>query len=185
MITVKKKLFIILIFIILAARSNTISSYIKSFFNDSSPQLVLVLGGDLDREYVGANIAKMLQLPLIVSGGSNPEYAMWSMKKIGLKSNEFLLDYRAKDTFTNFTSLVDELSSKGISHAFLITSYDHLPRAGKVGKIIAGSRGIKLTNISVPCQPNCEDESLRKQIGDVIRSIVWVISGKDLKGLSK
>ena len=158
-----------------------IEGYIKSLKTKAPPEIILVLGGDINREFIGANLAKILNLPLVVSGGSNPEYANWSIEKIGLKSNQFFLDYRAKDTLTNFTSLVDEFHLKGINHALLITSYDHMKRASNVGNIIAGSRGIKLTKIPVPCEPSCKKEGQKKQIGDIIRAIAWVITGQDLK----
>tara|TARA_Y100001968_G_C19319736_1_gene698578 strand:- start:351 stop:926 length:576 start_codon:yes stop_codon:yes gene_type:complete len=180
----KYKAIIFSIIFILLANLENIKSYINSFLNKDSPQLVLVLGGDLDREYTGANLAKILNLPLIISGGSNPEYANWAIRKIGLNQDQFQLDYRAKDTLTNFTSLVDDFAVKEVSHLYLITSSDHLPRAKKVGNIIAGSRGIKLTTISVPCEPNCKEESLNKQFRDVIRSITWVLTKRDLKNLN-
>ena len=158
-----------------------IQQYIKSFKTNSPPQIILVLGGDVNREFIGANLAKILNLPLVISGGSNPEYANWNIEKIGLNSNQFFLDYRAKDTLTNFTSLVDEFHYKEINHILLITSSDHMERASNVGNIIAGSRGIKLTKLSIPCEPSCKTESQNKQIGDLIRAIIWVISGHDLK----
>ena len=158
-----------------------LKSYIKSLTNKEIPQLVLVLGGDIKREYIGASLAKILGIPLIISGGSNPEYAKWSIEKIGLDNSQFILDYRAKDTFSNFTSLVDDLSSQGISHTLLITSENHMQRASNIGKIIAGSKGIKLTNLGIACKPECQIESNAKQIVDIFRSIVWVITKKDLK----
>ena len=93
------------------------------------PQRILVLGGDLDRERVGLRLAQQLELPLVVSGGSNPEYAQWLLRDAGMDQSRVVLDYRAKDTFTNFTSLVDDLKRDGVRHVYLVTSEDHLPRA--------------------------------------------------------
>ncbi len=159
--------------------------YLKAITNSKAPQVILVLGGDVDREHVGVKMAKDLQLPLIISGGSNPEHANWITTNAGLSLNLLKLDYRAKDTLGNFTSLVDDFSSQGINHALLITSEDHLPRAIAVGLVIAGSRGVKLTSVSVSCSPNCEKESLQKQLIDVIRAVAWVITEKDLKLVTK
>ncbi len=171
--------------IILLISKVPLKPYLKAFSNNNPPQLILVLGGDIDREHVGAKMAKALKLPLILSGGSNPEHAKWLLKQAGIPSNQVELDYRAKDTLTNFTSLVDDLAAKKIDHAFIITSQDHLPRAITVGNVIAGSRGIKLTGISVSCTPNCKKESIQKQAFDLIRAITWVSTGKDLKQLSE
>lgn len=41
------------------------------------PQLILVLGGDVDRERLAARLASADGLPVLVSSGSNPEYARW------------------------------------------------------------------------------------------------------------
>ncbi len=155
--------------------------YREAIFNNIPPQLILVLGGDVKREYVGVRMAHALNLPLIVSGGSNPEHAKWLINKEGIPSTQVKLDYRAKDTFGNFTSLIDELFQEGIRHSLLITSEDHLPRAMAVGNVIAGSRGIRLTSISVPCDPYCKKENLQKQIFDLIRALTWVATGTDPK----
>ena len=58
-----------------------LAPYRRALFDRSAPQLVLVLGGDVDRERVGARLARELQLPLLVSGGSNPEYATWLIQE--------------------------------------------------------------------------------------------------------
>ena len=144
------------------------------------PQRILVLGGDLDRERVGLRLAQQLELPLVVSGGSNPEYAQWLLRDAGMDQSRVVLDYRAKDTFTNFTSLVDDLKRDGVKHVYLVTSEDHLPRAMTVGRLVAGSRGIRLTGVPVACQLSCRKETLGKRLGDGISALTWVIAGRDL-----
>ena len=39
--------------------------------------MILVLGGDKDRELAAADLARRRGLPVVVSGGTNPEYAHW------------------------------------------------------------------------------------------------------------
>ncbi len=160
-----------------------INPFIKAILNNQSPKLILVLGGDVDREKLGLQIANELNLPIIISGGSNPEYSEWLIQKEGLSIDQVRRDYRAKDTLSNFTSLVDELSNEGINHALLITSEDHINRAMSIGNIVAGSRGIKLTSISVPCAELCKKETQKKQYFDLVRAITWVLIGKDPKNL--
>ncbi len=159
--------------------------YLKAVLNFESPQMILVLGGDVDREHVGVRLASNLKLPLVVSGGSNPEHAIWLINNAGISPDLVKLDYRAHDTLSNFTSLVDELVVKGVNHTLLVTSEDHLKRAMTVGWIVAGSRGIHLTGISVPCKPLCEEEHVNKYLFDLARSITWVLTGKDLRTWAK
>jgi len=145
------------------------------------PQLVLVLGGDVERERVGAEVAKREGLPVMVSGGSNPEYAHWLFRGRGLDDTRVLLDYRATDTLSNFTSVVDDLKRSKIRHVVLVTSSDHMDRALMVGRVVAGSRGIGLTPLAVPCGERCVPEDWRKVWGDGLRAALWVVSGRDLR----
>lgn len=164
-----------------AALATPLRPFTKAALTRQSPQRILVLGGDADRERIGLRLARQLELPLVVSGGTNPEYAQWLMEHEGLGKNEVRLDYRAQDTLGNFTSLVDELEVEGVEHVLLVTSEDHLPRALIVGGIVAGSRGIRLTGVPVSCAERCRTESMGKRWGDGLRALAWVISGRDLK----
>jgi uncharacterized SAM-binding protein YcdF (DUF218 family) len=146
-------------------------------------QMILVLGGDVAREREAAALAARRGLPVVVSGGSNPEYAHWLFEqRQGLPSHQVQLDYRARDTLSHFTSLVDDLRQARIRHALLVTSSDHMDRALLVGRIVAGSRGIHLTPVPVSCADLCQPEGRRKVWGDGLRAAVWVLSGRDLKG---
>lgn len=146
------------------------------------PQIILVLGGDVARERVAADLAARDGLPVLVSGGSNPEYAHWLFGRQGLDHGRVQLDYRATDTLTNFTSIVDELKRAKVRHVLLVTSSDHMQRAMLVGRVVAGSRGIGLTPVEVPCGDRCTPEAWRKVWGDGARAALWVLTGRDLKG---
>lgn len=146
------------------------------------PQMILVLGGDKDREITAAELARLRGLPVVVSGGTNPEYAHWLFEqRAGLPQGQVRLDYRARDTLSNFTSLADDLRRARIRHALLVTSSDHMPRALLVGRIVAGSRGIHLTPVPVSCGSLCVPEGRRLVWGDGVRAALWVLSGRDLR----
>lgn len=146
------------------------------------PQMILVLGGDATREAAAARLAQRRRLPIVVSGGTNPEYARWLfLEREGLPADRIRLDYRARDTVSNFTSLVDDLRRARIRHALLVTSTDHMDRALLVGRIVAGSRGIHLTPVPVSCGDLCVVEGRRKVWGDGLRAALWVVSGRDLR----
>jgi uncharacterized SAM-binding protein YcdF (DUF218 family) len=146
------------------------------------PQMILVLGGDASREAAAARLARQRGLPVVVSGGSNPEYAHWLFEeREGLPADQVQLDYRARDTLSNFTSLADDLRRARIRHALLLTSSDHMARALLVGRIVAGSRGIHLTPVPVPCGVRCFPEGRRKVWGDGVRAALWVVTGRDLR----
>ena len=164
-----------------ASLGGPLRPFMEAALTNHQPQRILVLGGDADRERIGLRLARRMNLPLVVSGGTNPEYAQWLMQHEGLPEDRVRLDYRARDTLGNFTSLVDELQRDGVHHLLLVTSEDHLPRAMAVGAIVAGSRGIRLTGVPVSCGPRCREESLGKRFGDGLRAFAWVLTGRDLK----
>jgi uncharacterized SAM-binding protein YcdF (DUF218 family) len=148
--------------------------HIKAEFQ--RPQALLVLGGATEREVFAANFAhKHPGLPIWVSSGSNPEFAEWVFSEAGIKSDRVHLDYRAVDTVTNFTTLVDELRDRGIDSLYLITSDDHMRRAQIIGEIVFGSRGISFKPVAVPS--GREPEPMQKAVRDGVRAIVWLTTG--------
>lgn len=143
----------------------------------SSPQALLVLGGHEERERYAAELAQQHpQLPIWISSGSPQEYAQKIFAKAGIEGDRLNFDYRAQDTVTNFTTLVDELQSQGIDSVYLITSENHMQRAKIIGDIVFGSRGIDFQPISVPS--NNPPEPVEKCWRDGARSIFWLITGQ-------
>jgi uncharacterized SAM-binding protein YcdF (DUF218 family) len=147
--------------------------------NHMPPQAVIVLGGstkNLEREKFTANFAKKYpNLPIWISGGSPPKSTRLVFAKAGVDSKRLHLDYEAVDTVTNFTTLVDELQSRGIKSVYLITSDFHMRRACVIGEIVLGSRGITFKPISVPSAQS--PEPIEKSFRDGVRALLWVTTG--------
>ena len=147
---------------------------LKSEFH--RPQALLVLGGAIEREVFAAKFAlNYPELPIWVSSGSNPEFAEWVFSEAGIESDRLHLDYRAVDTVTNFTTLVDELKARGIESVYLITSDDHMRRAQIIGEIVLGSRGISFKPVAVPSGRT--PEPMEKALRDGARAILWLTTG--------
>ena len=142
----------------------------------TSPDALLVLGGHEERERYAAKLAQEHpQIPIWISSGSPQEYAQRIFAKSGIKSDRLHFDYRASDTVTNFTTLVDELKAQDIDSVYLITSENHMQRAKIIGDIVFGSKGIEFQPISVPS--NNPPEPLEKSLRDGARSIFWLVTG--------
>ncbi|BAB78258.1 all7174 (plasmid) [Nostoc sp. PCC 7120 = FACHB-418] len=115
------------------------------------PQAILTLGGGADKEEFTALFAQFYpDIKIWVSSGIEPQQARAIFHAAGITDSQFHLDYRATDTVTNFTSLVEDFQQQHIKHIFLITSKFHMPRAKAIATLVLGSRGISFTSISVP-----------------------------------
>ncbi len=146
---------------------------------EKSPQAILVLGGAPSREKFAAQFAlSHPRLPIWVSSGSPEEYASYVFDRAGVSRDRIHLDYRAVDTVTNFTTLVDDLQARKITDIYVITADYHMPRAQVIGGIILGSRGIKMHPVKIPS--NANSELADKSIRDGLRSVFWLFTGSTL-----
>ena len=141
------------------------------------PQAILVLGGSPEREAFAAEFAQdHPKLPVWVSSGSPADYARWVFAESEIPGDRLHLDYRAVDTVTNFTSLVDDFEDQNIRSLYLITSDYHMRRARTIGTIVLGSRGIEFEAVPIPS--DLPKEPLGKVARDAARSFLWVTTGR-------
>lgn len=142
----------------------------------AQPEAIIVLGGEEKRESFAARFAHQHpDLPIWVSSGSPEGYAKLLFAKLGIEGDRVHLDYRAKDTVTNFTTLVDRLEAQNIDSVYLITSDDHMRRARVIGEIVFGSRGIIIKPVAVPTSR--EPEAMSKSVRDGARALLWLTTG--------
>lgn len=148
------------------------------------PQAMLVLGGAPEREDFAAVFAQQHpELPIWVSGGSNPEYTEGTFADAGIAMHRLHIDRAAVDTVTNFTTIVDQLQANGINSVYLITSDYHMRRARVIGEIVFGSRGITLKPVVVPSEQTTEP--MEKSLRDGARAILWLLTGHTGASLSR
>ncbi len=140
------------------------------------PQAILTLGGGSAREQFTAQLAQIYpSLEIWVSSGTSPDEASKNFQSVGISNTRVHLDYRAVDTVTNFTSLVEEFKKRHLQHLFLITSDFHMPRAVAIASFVLGSQGIAFTPVSVPS--NKPPESWLYILFDSVRALFWVFTG--------
>lgn len=140
------------------------------------PQAILSLGGGSAREQFAAQLAKMHpSLEIWVSSGTSPDEASKNFQSAGIPHTRVHLDYRATDTVTNFTSLVDEFKKRHFQHLYLITSDFHMLRAKAIATLVLGSQGITFTPVSVPSDD--PPESWLHILRDSGRALLWVFTG--------
>lgn len=141
------------------------------------PEAILMLGGNPNREEFTAEFAKQHEhLDVWVSSGVDRHTATEIFQNAGVDLKRVHLDYRAVDTVTNFSTLVEEFKSRDISHVYLITSDFHLSRATAIASIIFGSQGIAFTPVSIPTK-GYPAESRVRIVRDLSRAVVWTFTG--------
>ena len=168
--------------ITLAAAIATLTLLIKfrlvvAGYQYPTPQVVLVLGGAHNREPTAAKLAaKYPQLEVWVSSGLLPPQANEIFLTQNVSLTRVNLDYRATDTVTNFTTLVNKLQANDIRHIYLVTSDFHMQRSKAIAFWVLGSRGIAYTPVVVPS--NQPPEPHHKIWRDVGRSLLWILTGR-------
>lgn len=142
----------------------------------TEPQAILVLGGDHHRERFAAKLAhKYPTLPIWISSGSQDQLVKNIFADASVDLKRLLIDRRANDTVTNFTSLVTDFQKQKIRHLYLITSDYHMLRASAIATVVLGSRGIAFSCIPVPGKE--PKESQLRVLRDTARAFLWVITG--------
>ncbi|MBW4583140.1 MAG: YdcF family protein [Tildeniella nuda ZEHNDER 1965/U140] len=143
-------------------------------FQFPTPQLVFVLGGGSQRETFAAIFANAHpDLKILVSSGTDQAEKIF--REAGVR-NPVLLDCRATDTVTNFTTVAQDLERLGVKHVYLIASPQHLSRAKAIAFIVFGSRGITTTPVETTFDDLPQDP--RRTYRDFGRALLWLFTGK-------
>lgn len=147
-----------------------------------TPQGILTLGGRESREAFTAEFAKTHpDLKVWISSGAGVEKSHFYFDQAGVPLSRVQFDQRATDTVTNFTTLIDDFERENIHHLYVITSDYHMPRAQAIATIVLGSRGIRITPITIPS--GGPPESTLRVVRDVIRSLIWLLTNHTGAGL--
>ncbi|MEB3218953.1 MAG: YdcF family protein [Nostocales cyanobacterium 94392] len=141
------------------------------------PQAILTLGGGLDREKFTTKFAQSHpSLDIWVSSGIPPKQANEIFRAAGINPQRIHLDYRATDTVTNFTTLVQDFKHRKIHHLYLITSEFHMRRAKAIATVVLGSQEITFTPVAIPS--NHPKETTLHVIRDTSRALTWVFTNR-------
>lgn len=143
--------------------------------NVPEPEVIVVLGGDFEREYFAAYFAQTHPtLPIWISSGMPEAKSRAYFTQVGVDLQRVVYDQQAVDTVTNFTSLLPRLQRAKIRHAYVITSDFHQVRSRSIAYWIWGARGITTTFVLVPTQT--PSEPIWLILGDTVRSLLWLLT---------
>ncbi len=148
-----------------------------AYYQYPTPQAIFTLGGgDIREKFTATFSLEHPSLPIWVSSGIPRPKAERIFQKAGVPLERVHLDYRAVDTVTNFTTMVSTLEENNIHHVYLITSSFHMTRAKAIATLVLGSRAIAFTPVTISSKRT--PESFSHVLRDVIRSVVWLITGR-------
>ena len=128
------------------------------------PQCVLVLGGCKERELEAARMFGAAAVPsarmLLLSSGA-ASLSELQAAAAPAAAHTVLVDRRAVDTVTNFTTVARSLAAAGVTSVACATAREHCWRALAVGTLVLGAEGESL----------CGSNAL------VLPALLWLLSG--------
>jgi uncharacterized SAM-binding protein YcdF (DUF218 family) len=169
---------------------------------------ILLLGGDLERETLTAELAagfskdfsgtgmaledRVLRaladpcIPIFISSGHGHVEEIFISK--GVDPDRIRLDTRATDTVTNYTTMVPNLRRAGFRHIAVITSDYHRQRSDQIAWRVFAAFGMLYTLCGLPSNAEFgknSPESYVRRWRDVIRIWLWLLCGIELSFLGR
>jgi len=134
---------------------------------------ILELGGNINRLDTALDLFK--QYPdalIIISSEGDPKGCIEKLKAAGVPRDQFILDYQAWDTVTNFTTTYSLIRKYRIKELYVVTDLFHIPRSKAICETVYFGCNIKKDY--VPHGSNNHKEPIWY---DRKRSIVWKLFG--------
>jgi uncharacterized SAM-binding protein YcdF (DUF218 family) len=100
------------------------------------------------------------------------------IEEIGVNKDCVILDYRAIDTVTNFTTLSKKIALDGVTHSYVVTDVTHIRRAMIIASVILTYYGIHPIDSASANTTNREFEWAIRAWRDYLRSVIWFYTGK-------
>ena len=139
---------------------------------------IIHLGGSVHRLKKAIEIYR--QNPgafIIISSEGGTQQCLDKLNAAGIPSSDYIFDFNAWDTVTNFTATFDYIRKRGTKTLFVVTDKFHMPRAMAIAKIVYLFTGVKL----VACESLEGDlkrvESKTMVNEAMIRTALWKFFG--------
>jgi vancomycin permeability regulator SanA len=139
---------------------------------------IIHLGGSVHR--LNKAIETYRQNPgafIIISSEGGTQQCLDKLNAAGIPSTDYIFDFNAWDTVTNFTATYDYIRKRGTKTLFVVTDKFHMPRAMAIAKIVYLFTGVKL----IACESLEGDlnrtESKVKVNEAIIRTTLWKFLG--------
>lgn len=112
-------------------------------------KIIIELGGSTHRLNKAMEIYKQNPDALIlISSEGNPQLCVDMLKKNGVPESNYIFDFNAWDTVTNFTETYKFIRSKGTKKLFVVTDKFHMRRSMVIAQTVYFLTGIDV----IPCE---------------------------------
>ena len=139
---------------------------------------IIHLGGNVQR--LNKAIETYHQNPgafIIISSEDGTQQCVDKLNAAGIPRTDYIFDFNAWDTVTNFTATFDYIRKRGTKTLFVVTDKFHMPRAMAIAKIVYLFTGIKLVPRESLEGDLSRTESKAKVQEAVIRTTLWKFFG--------
>jgi vancomycin permeability regulator SanA len=104
---------------------------------------------------------------IIISSEGGTQQCLDKLNVAGIPDTDYIFDFNAWDTVTNFTATFNYIRKRGTKTLFVVTDKFHMPRAMAIANIVYLFTGVKL----IPCE-SLEGDLSRVETGTLVRSSI-------------
>jgi hypothetical protein len=104
---------------------------------------------------------------IIISSEGGTQQCLDKLNAADISSTDYVFDFNAWDTVTNFTATFDYIRKRGTKTLFVVTDKFHMPRAMAIANIVYLFTGVKL----IACE-SLEGDLNRVETGTLVRSSI-------------
>jgi len=160
--------------------TNSKLGYIKQrkIITTQMSKIIIELGGSPHRLNKAIEIYHQNPDALIlISSECCPQLCVNMLKAGGVPESNYIFDFNAWDTITNFTQTYKFIHSKGAKKLFVVTDRFHMRRSMTIARVVYFLTGVRL----IPCESLEGDLNRRESNSQVInaffRALVWKLTG--------
>lgn len=136
-------------------------------------EIILHLGGNLERARTAADLAKWLpDAKIVVSSEGGDVIGFY--KQLGIDESRIIIDNVAWDTVTNFTHTYKLLKSLNCTRLFVVTDFFHCYRSSLIA---LASWGKRVPLYIIPHGKSLREEDEKIAWFDLIRTLGWRFGG--------
>lgn len=140
--------------------------------------IILHLGGNANRVEKTIEVYKEHpEAKIVISSEGAPQYIYDQLVGAGIDTKQFVFDFNAWDTVTNFTETFSFIEDRAPKNLYVVTDKFHMRRSMAIAKMVYLFEPISLIACPYMGGDTSRTEPFRLVLEDAGRSLVWKMSG--------